>query len=260
MKKAVIFTLGLLFFQISHAQFDEELSESQLYDKAVDIRVYVQMLAKDKLYLINNTNKEQAAVELDYALAKMAENISDIDLNNENENIKNQLKSIKQVWRNFSKKATQNLTNKEFTALYFQVNTFDRLIIDLAEKMKVNYQLNLSKMESYNDIQMLRILIQKISISYYANHLGLSKSFLHEYQKNIKSVDDFIKKNSNKFLNDPVSAGIFSDIIIDWNFFRANILHTKQQNPKTIFSLSTTMDYKLKMIKNKYIKALNSDF
>jgi len=260
MKKAIFIAIGLLFFQLGRAQFDDDLSSTQLYDKAVDIQVYVQMLAKDKLYLINNTHKEQAAKELDYALAKIAENISDIDLNNENEVVGNLMKSIKKVWNNFSQKATANLTNKEFTALYFQVNTFERLISDLVQKMMINYDLQASEVENYNDIQTLRTLIEKITISYYANLLGLSKSFVHEYQKNIKSVDDFIKQNSNKFLNDPVSAETFADIIIDWNFFRANILHQNQFNPKTVFTLSTTMDYKLKTIKDKYIEGLNRDF
>jgi len=260
MKKAFFLIIGLFFLQIGRAQFDDELSHTQLYDKAVDIKVYVQMLAKDKLYLINNTHKEQAAKELDYALAKLSENINDIDLNNEDQAVKDLMKNIKKIWQNLNQKATQNISNKEFTALYFQANTFEHLVDTMVEKMKVNYQLPADKIQNYNDIQTLRILIEKITISYYANYLGLSKSYLHEYQKNIKNVDDFIKRNSNKFLNDPVSGKIFSDIIIDWNFFRANILHTDQKNPKTVFSLSTTMDYKLRVIKDKYIETLNSDF
>jgi hypothetical protein len=260
MKKYLILFFGITFSILSNAQFDDEISKTQLYDKATDMEIYVQMLAKDKLYLINNLNKEQAGKELDYALAKMAENISDLDLNIDNPKIIEQLKNAKKIWNKFNLKITQNLSLKEFTNLYFEVNTFDRQLSDLVEKMKINYQLPEKSISKYDEIQKLRKLIQKISISYYADFLGLSKSFSHEYKKNIENVDKFIKQQSNLFLNDPVSGKLFSDVIIDWNFFRSNIFHQTIKNPKTIFSLSTAIDYKLKEIKNRYIQKLNQGF
>jgi len=260
MKKTIFLIISLFFLQISHAQFDDDMSKTQLYDKAVDMGVYVQTLAKDKLYLITNLRKEQAGKELDYALAKISENLDDIDLNEENPKITDPLKNIKKIWIKFNAKITRQLTPNEFTNLYFEVNTFDRLLSDLVEKMKVNYQLPQEEIDKYNAIQNLRKLIQKISISYYANHLGLNKSFLHEYKKNIESVDRYIKEKSNMFLNDPIAENDFADVILDWNFFRSNLLNTQIQNPKTIFSLSTSIDYKLKTIKNKYIDNLNQQF
>ncbi len=260
MNKYILLLTSILIPLLGSSQFDDEMSSTELYDKAVDMGVYVQMLAKDKLYLINNLKKEQAGVELDYALAKMAENINDVDLSEANPKITQQLSNVKKVWAKFNPKVTQNLTPKEFTNLYFEVNTFDRLLSDLVEKMKINYQLPQKEIEKYDAIQQLRKLIQKISLSYYANYLGLSKSFSHEYQKNIESVDKFIKEKSNLFLNDPIAEKQFSDVILDWNFFRANLLHDEIQNPKTIFSLSTSIDYKLKTIKDNYIKKLNQGF
>jgi len=260
MKNTTILIMSLFFLHIAHAQFDDEMSKTQLYDRAVDMGVYAQMIAKDKLYLINNLKKEQAEKEMDYALAKMSENLSDLDLNEENPKITEQLKKVKDVWTKFNLKVTQRLTPKEFTNLYFEVNTFDRLLSDLVEKMKINYQLPQNEIEKYNSIQQLRKLIEKISLSYYANYLGLSKSFSHEYKRNIENVDRFIKEKSNQFLNDPVAENDFSDVILDWNFFRANLLNSQIQNPKTIFSLSTSIDYKLKTIKDNYIEKLNQLF
>jgi len=256
----LILSLSIWLPWTGFSQFDDEVSKTQLYDKAVDMEIYVQMLAKDKLYLINNLRKKQAGTELDYALAKMSENLSDIDLNEENPKITNQLEQVKKVWAKFNLKVTQNLTPKEFTNLYFEVNTFDHLLADLVEKMKINYQLPQKEIKNYDAVQQLRKLIQKISLSYYADYLGLSKSFSHEYKKNIESVDTFIKQKSNIFLNDPVAEKQFSDVILDWNFLRANLLHQQIKNPKTIFSLSTTIDYKLNTIKDNYINKLNQGF
>ncbi len=258
--KRYLLIVSLLISFLSSAQFDDEVSKTELYDKAVDMGVYAQMLAKDKLYLINNVKKDQAGKEMDYAIAKISENLSEIDLNEEDPKLINQLKNVKKVWAKLNLKVTQNLNHKEFTSLYFEVNTFDRLLSDLVEKMKVVYDLPSEKLEKYDQIQKLRKLIQKISLSYYANYLGLSKSFMHEYKKNIASVDNFIKEKSNLFLNDPVAEKQFADVIIDWNFYRANLLHENAKNPKTIFSLSTSIDYKLRNIKERYIKSLNKNF
>jgi len=260
MKNILLIILSLIIVQQSYSQFDDEMSKTELYDKAVDLEVYVQMLAKDKLYLIDNIFKKQASKEFDYALAKISENINDLDLNITDPDVRTLMKSAKKVWKKLHQKILENINVKDFAALYFNINTFERLISDMANKMEVRYQLHASEMENYNDIQTLRKLIQKITISYYANAIGLNKSFMHEYQKNIKNVDEFIKENSNKFLNDPISGNVFSDIIIDWNFFRSNVLHTKQHNPKTVFSLSTTIDYKLKTIKDRYIQKMNDNF
>jgi len=261
MNKFYILLIGLLFPFWGNAQFDDDdVSKLSLYDNAKDIEVYAQMAAKDKLYLIYNLKKEQAGKELDYALAMISENLSNIDLNEENPVIVAQLKKIKDVWMKLSNKFTENLSPKEFTNLFFEVNTFDRLISDLVEKMKEIYDLPTEKLSNYDDIQNLRKAIHKINLSYYADALGLSQSFMHEYQKNIKYVNNFVKNKSNHFLNDSVAGRVFSDIIIDWNFLRANLLHPTMKNPKTVFSLVTSIDFKLKNIKEKYIENLTKDF
>jgi len=261
MNKFYILLVALLFPFWGNAQFDDDdVSKLSLYNNAKDIEIYAQMAAKDKLYLIYNLKKEQAGKELDYALAMISENLTNIDLNEDNPVIVSKLKKIKKVWMKLSSKFTQNLSPKEFTNLFFEVNTFDRLISDLVEKMKEIYDLPSDKLSNYNDIQNLRKAIQKINLSYYADALGLSKSFTHEYQKNIKNVNDFVKNKSNHFLNDSVAGPVFSDIIIDWNFLKTNLLNSDLKNPRTVFSLATSIDFKLKNIKNKYIKNLTKDF
>ncbi len=260
MNKIYFLLFSILFFAPAQAQFDDEMPKSALYDNAVDIQIYTQMVAKDKLYLIHNLKKEQAGKELDYAMAMISENLSNLDLNENNLNIVSMLKKIKEVWFKLNNKLTQNLTPKEFTNLFFEINTFDRLISDLISKMREIYSLSGKNVESYDNIQNLRQLTQKINLSYYANYLGLSKSFQHEYQKNIESVNTFLKSKSNKFLNDPLAGKIFSDIIVDWNFLKANLLNQNSKNPKTVFSLVTTMDFKLKNIKNNYTKTWIKQF
>ncbi len=245
---------------IGAAQFDDDVSKIALYDNAKDMEVYTQMIAKDKLYLIYNLKKEQASKELDYAMAMISENLSNIDLNEDNPQLIDKLKKLKDVWAKLNNRLTQNLTPQEFTNLFFEVNTFDRLISDLVIKMREVYPLPLQDLQKYDDIQNLRKSVQKINLSYYANFLGLSKSFMHEYQKNIASVNKFIKEKSNIFLNDPVAGKHFSDVIIDWNFLRANLLDGNAKNPKTVFSLVTAIDFKLKNIKDAYIKNLLKDF
>ena len=256
------YLLILTFFSINSAvsQFDEEMSKTELYDKAMDMNIYLQMLAKDKLFLINYTEKELVSSEFDYALAKIVENLNDIDINETNPKIITQLDQIKKFWKKFNLKATQNLTLKNFTNFYFEVNTFDRLLSDLIEKMKENYQLPQNELKKYNEIQQLRKLIQKITLSYYANNLNLSKSFMHQYKKDIQSVDQFIKQKSNLYLNDPSSENLFSDVIMDWSFLKTYLFRTKLDNIKTILSLSISIDYKLKTIKNHYINTLNKGF
>ena len=260
MNKTFFILASMLFPLLMHAQFDEDLPKVALYDNAVDIQVYTQMVAKDKLYLIYNLKKEQAGKELDYAMAMISENLSNIDLNEENELLVSKLKKIKDVWFKLNNKLTQTLTPREFTNLFFEVNTFDRLISDLIEKMHEIYDLPKKNLSKYKDIQRLRQLIQKINLSYYANYLGLSKSFLHEYQKNISNVSQFLKTKSNIFLNDPVAGENFADIIVDWNFLKANLFSTMSKNPKTVLSLVTAMDFKLKNIKNSYVKKWRRDF
>ncbi len=260
MNKIYFFLVGLLYPFLLQAQFDDDLPKVILYDNAVDIRIYVQMAAKDKLYLIHNLKKEQAGKELDYAMAMVSENLSNIDLNEENESIVNLLKEIKEVWFKLSDKLTRTLSPADFNNLFFEINTFDRLISGLIEKMREKYNLPRRNLKKYNDIQNLRRLIQKINLSYFANYLGLSKSFLHEYQKNIKSVNQFFKTKSNIFLNDRIAGENFSDIIADWNFLKTNLLNKTLKNPKTVLSLVTAMDFKLKNIKNAYVDAWRRDF
>ncbi len=260
MNKIYFILLGILFPAYLQAQFDDEMPKAALYDNAVDIQIYTQMVAKDKLYLIYNLKKEQAGNELDYAMAMISENLSNIDLNEDNEQIVSKLKKIKDVWFKLNNKLTQTLTPKEFTNLFFEVNTFDRLVSDMVLKMREVYDMPKKNLDKYNDIQNLRRLIQKINLSYYANYLGLSKSFQHEYQKNIESVNRFLKSKSNEFLNDPVAGQSFADIIVDWNFLKANLLSKMSKNPKTVFSLVTSIDFKLKNIKNTYVTEWLKDF
>ncbi len=260
MNKFYLILFILLMPSLGKAQFDDDVSKITLYDNAIDMKIYTQMVAKDKLYLIYNLKKEQAGKELDYAMAMISENLSNIDLNEDQPQIVEKLKKLKDVWFKLNNRLTQNLTPKEFTNLFFEVNTFDHLISDLVVKMREVYNLPFEKMEKYEAIQKLREAIQKINLSYYANYLGLSKSFQHEYQKNIKDVNTLIKQKSNIFLNDPIADKSFADVIIDWNFLRANLLSSSAKNPKTVFSLVTSIDFKLKTIKNTYIENLNKDF
>ncbi len=242
------------------AQFDDAYSKTQLYDKAVDLHTYVQMVGKNKLYLINNTQVSLATKELDYALSKINENINEIDINEDDASVKTRLKKIKKFWYKFNEKATKSQTVKEFTAFYYQINTFDKLVNDLVQAMVIAYKINTNKFDNYIQLQKFRTLIQKISLSYFANHLGLSKSYLHQYKKNIEEIDTFIKEKSNIFLNDPIAGKYFSNIIVDWNFYRSNLLHKTLQTPKTVYILSTSIDYKLTKIKENYIENLNDTF
>ena len=260
MNKIYFILLVIIFPVVINAQFDDDIPKITLYDNAIDIQVYTQMVAKDKLYLIYNLKKEQAGKELDYAMAMISENLSNIDINEDNKQIVDKLKKIKDVWFKLNNKLTQNLLPKEFTNLFFEINTFDRLVSDMVVKMREVYDLPEKNLDKYNDIQNLRRLIQKINLSYYANYLGLSKSFQHEYQKNIESVNQFLKSKSNEFLNDSVAGQSFADIIVDWNFLKANLLSQIVKNPKTVFSLVTAIDFKLKNIKNAYIKEWLRDF
>ena len=260
MNKIYFFLFVILFPALTNAQFDDDMPKIALYDNAIDIQIYTQMVAKDKLYLIYNLKKEQAGKELDYAMAMISENLSNIDINEDNEQIVSQLQKIKDVWFKLNNKLTQTLMPKEFTNLFFEINTFDRLVSDMVVKMREVYNLPEQNLSKYDDIQNLRRLIQKINLSYYANFLGLSKSFQHEYQKNIDSVNQFIKSKSNEFLNDPVAGQSFADIIVDWNFLKANLLSKTVKNPKTVFSLVTAIDFKLKNIKNTYVKEWLKDF
>ncbi len=260
MNKIFLILFAIMFPALINAQFDDDLPKIALYDNAIDIQIYTQMVAKDKLYLIYNLKKEQAGKELDFAMAMISENLSNIDINESNEQIVSKLKKIKDVWFKLNNKLTQTLTPKEFTNLFFEINTFDRLVSDMVIKMREVYDLPEKNINKYNDIQNLRRLIQKINLSYYANYLGLSKSFQHEYKKNIESVNQFLKTKSNTFLNDPVAGQSFADIIVDWNFLKANLLSQMVKNPKTVFSLVTAIDFKLKNIKNAYIKEWLRDF
>ena len=260
MNKIFLILGGLLFPALLQAQFDDDLPKTALYDSAVDIQVYNQMVAKDKLYLIYNLKKEQASKELDYAMAMISENLSNIDLNEDNEQLVVRLKKIKDVWFKLNNKLSQTLAPQDFTNLFFEVNTFDRLMSDLINKMREIYDLPKKNLSKYNDIQNLRMLLQKINLSYYTNVLGLSKSFQHEYQKNIQNVSQFIKTKSNRFLNDSVAGENFSDIIVDWNFLKVNLLSKASKHPKTVLSLVTSMDYQLKNIKNTFVNQWRKDF
>jgi len=260
MKKKYILILSLLFPLLSFSQYDDEVSKLELFDKAVDLSVYAQTIAKDKLYLVNNLKKATAAKELDFVLAKFDENLGDIDINVSNTNVRVRIEALKTFWQKFGLTATEIQNFKDFTSFYYQVNTLDRLVSDLVESMKAAYDLPIEKLEKYIGGQHFRKLIQKITMSYYANFLGLSKSYMHAYNKNIEEINKFVKDNSNEFLNDPIAGKYFADIILDWNFFKTNLQNKKLKMPKTVFSLSVSMDYKLWLIKRNYIKQLNRGF
>jgi len=258
MLKKVFFFVTFLVVFTSYPQFDDTVPKAKLFDDINDIGVLIQTLAKDKLYIISGLKKGRAKKELDNALSTINESISEIDLNEDDIEIQNQLKKIKEFWTKFNKSSVQKLDYKEYSNVYFQVNTFERMVSDLSQKMFEVYQLDGEKYANYQDIQKLRKLIQMLTVSYYAKHLDLSKNFLHQYQKNIAEIDNFIKEKSNVFLNDPVTEGFFQDFILDWNFFRANLLHPSIKNPKTVFSLSNSIDYQLFKVKNKYIDLLKN--
>ena len=258
----LILLFSFLFVGISgiYAQFDEGTSKIELYDMASDMNVYGYMLVKDKLYLINNIEKDDAAQEFDFAMAKIEENLSTIDMEETNPKVKEKLRNLKSFWYKFNQNVTQKMNNKDFRSVSYDVNNWDRLTSDLLEAMKAQYDLPLEKLQGYNDIQYFRKLIQKISMSYLANYLKLSKNFSHEYQNNIQEADAFIKEKTGDLLNDPVTGNIITDLIVDWNFLRANLLHPTQKNPKTIFALSVSIDYHLRMIKERLIQKMVDTF
>ncbi len=256
-KKYFYILVLLLLPAVGFSQFDSEASKTTLYDNVNDMRVYLQMSVKDKLYLINGQQVKFASKEFDYAIAKVDESINVIDLNVTDPKLKKQVERIKELWGKLNAITTKEYTNKEFLKVYYQVNLFDKMIFDLSESMFVVYNLPSEAFEQYRSTQKLRFLIQKTSFSYYANYLGLSKSVLHEYEKNINEIDTFIKQKSNLLLNDNNKEQIFVRIISDWNFFRANLFHQKMKNIRTIFSLSTSMDYKLDKLKHNYLDKLD---
>jgi len=258
--RQIFFIIALLLSLASNAQFDDEVSSTQLYDKAVDLQTYIQMVGKDKLYILNNLQKKLATKELDYALAKINENINDIDVNATDKKVRVQIRKVKDFWIKFNDLATSSQNIKQYTTFYYQINTFDKLISKLVETMVVSYNISTTDFSNYIQLQSLRAMIQKITISSLASNLGLSKSFIHQYRKNIDEIDALIKKKSNVFLNDDVAGKSFSGIITDWNFFRSNLLHKTIKTPKTIFVLSTSIDYKLAKINKEYITQLNATF
>ncbi len=258
MNKKIVLFVFLLYAFSGYSQFDVSVSKEKLFDDANDIAVLIHVLAKDKLYIISGLKQEMAKREMDNALSQINEAISEIDLNEDDLEIQKQLKKIKEFWTKFNKNIVKEMGYKEYSNIYFQVNTFDRLISELIQKMLQIYNFENEKYENYRDIQKLRKLIQQLTVSFYAKHLNLNKSFLHQYQNNINEIDNFIKVKSNAFLNDPTTDNFFSDFILDWNFFRANLLHPTIRNPKTVFSLSNSINYRLLKVKNKYIDNFNN--
>ena len=261
MKKiAILIFLFLLSFK-SFSQFSEEVSKIQLYDMASDIKVFGQMIVKDKIYLINNLLKEDSSQEFDYAMSKIEENISNIDLAEDNPKIKARLKAIKAFWYKATENVTRKMDNLDFRKVSFDANNWNRLTSDLLETMKVEYDLSNDDLKTYNDIQDFRVLIQKITTSFLADNLKLSKSFIHEYQKNIKLAKDFVMKKSNLLLNNKtIPSELVLEVIVDWDFMRANLTSKTHRNPKTIFMLSVGMDYHLSQMKNKFLKKFIDKF
>ncbi len=260
MNKYKFFILLFLASIPSFSQFDDDVSKAQLFDMASDMRVYGYTLVKDKLFLINNLMKKDAAQEFDYAMSKIEESLSTIDMDEDNANIKKRLKAVKEFWYKFNQNVTKNMNNKDFRAVSFDINNWNRLTSDLLEAMKANYDLPLDKMSVYFDTQDFRVLLQKITTSYLANYLSLSKSFMHAYQKNISDADNFIKNKSNKLLNNPVSSRLMTEVIVDWGFMRENLTNKKQRNPKTIFMLSISSDYHLRELKTRYLQQFIDKF
>ena len=258
--KCFLLLVGFFTYITINAQFDEAVSKFKLYDDALDMGVYLQMLAKDKLYIIKNLKKKQASKEIDYALAKINDNLNEIDLEENNPQIRQHIDKIKDFIIKFDSKFTATKSVQDFSSLYFEINVFDKMISDMSETMFEVYDFDNSKIQNYKDIQALRKLIQIISLSYYANILNLNKSFKHNYTKNIEKINNFIAQKSNTFLNDPIIGKYFPDFISDWNFFKANLQSEKYKNPKTIFSMSVSIEYLLKKIKDAYFKKLNMKF
>jgi len=242
------------------AQFEEDIPKIKLYDMAADMNVYGYTLVKDKLFLINNIMKDDAAQEFDFAMAKIEEYLATIDMAEENPKVKEHLKAIKAFWYKFNQKVTQNMNNEDFKAISYDINNWDRLTSDLMESMKTVYDLPLNKLNLYNDVQYFRKLIQKISMSYLANFKHLSKSLMHEYKKNIEQAEKFIRNNSDKILNDTVAGSYILEVIVDWNFLKSNLQHPTQKNPQTIFMLSVSIDYHLRQIKNRFVQKMLDTF
>ncbi len=259
MKKNLL-TFFLMASLSIFAQFEEDIPKIKLYDMAADMNVYGYTLVKDKLFLINNIMKDDAAQEFDFAMAKIEENIANIDMTVKDPKVKERLKSLKAFWYKFNQKVTQNMNNDDFKAISYDINNWDRLTSDLMESMKTVYDLPLDKLTLYNDIQYFRKLIQKISMSYLANYKHLSKSLMHEYQKNIQKAEGFIKNKSDQILNDPVAGKYILEVIVDWNFLKSNLQHPTQKNPKTIFMLSVSIDYHLRQIKNRFVQKMIDTF
>ncbi len=252
MDKFKVFILLFLVSFSSFSQFDDEVSKIQLFDMASDMKAYGYTIVKDKIFLINNIEKKLSANELDYALAKVEEYLVIMDMNIKDSEVKKRLRSVKTFWFKFNQKVTNNMLNSDFSNINFEINNWDRLVSDLQEAMKSKYKLPLDYLKIYDEIQLFRILINKTSTSYLANLLKLNKSLIHEYQKNINQSEDFIKRNSNKILNNVISGQYFPEIILDWNFYKKN-LYSKINHPKTVFVLSISIDYHLKLLKDKYI-------
>ncbi len=251
--KIVLFGL-LLYFNSLNAQFHESISPKQLYVLATDSNVYLHILVKDKLYQINHIKKEMAEKEMDYTIALFYENLNAIENELTDKDLLSQMKAIKEFWKKFEPYLTNDLTSNDFKKFHFEAYTFSKLLTNFSEKLFLKFNLNEKDWKNFNDIQSLKILVQKITFEYLAKTLQLNQSLTNQFIKDVNNFESLIKNKSNKFLNDILIGNKFLAVINEWNFFQRNLVHPKMKNVKTIFSLSLTMQNKLNTITSEFLK------
>jgi hypothetical protein len=255
-RKKIYFLLSLIILSTSSfAQFEQALSGKELLDKAYDLKIYIQMITKDKLFLVNKINTEYAIPEFDYASGKINNNLAELDLNIQEPGQRKFVDRIKDSWDKLSAYAYKDIDNKQFYKMYFEIQVINQMIDDLINSLLKNNQFSETITNQYRSIQELRYMIEQIAYYYYAGYTGINQSLKDAYRQNVKKTDDFFKKISNSIINDNVGnkSPQFIRVIADWNFFKANLFHEKLRNYRTIFNVSTVIDYKLKNIKNQYL-------
>ena len=253
-KISFLFAVLLLSTSIS-AQFENAISDKELLDKAYDLKIYIQMLTKDKLYLVNKINTKYAVKEFDYAIGEISNNLSELDLNVTQLEQRKSIDRVKESWNKLSVYAYKEIDNKQFYKMYFEIQGINQMIDDLINSILKNNKFSEKITHQYRSIQELRYMIEQIVYYYYTDYKGINKSFKDAYRQNIKNTDAFFKKMSNSIINDNDGnkSPQFIRVIADWNFFKANLFHKQLHNFRTVFNVSTCIDYKLINLKNQYL-------